>query len=87
MNAQMSRGTDLESAGLAGFTALTTQQTTMQTQTKVSDQKAVSIFAKSIYRDLKAGGYSGEDVMHLAGELLSLLTRDVQSEGARPAIG
>jgi hypothetical protein len=59
----------------------------MQTQTKVADQKAVSIFAKSIYRDLKASGYSGEDVMHLAGELLSLLTRDVQSEGARPAIG
>jgi len=59
----------------------------MQTQIIASEQKAVSIFAKSIYRDLKAGGYSGEDVMQLAGELLSLLTRDVQSSGARPAAG
>jgi hypothetical protein len=59
----------------------------MQTQSIVADQKAVSIFAKSIYRDLKAGGYSGENVMQLAGELLSLLTRDVQSSGSRPATG
>ena len=59
----------------------------MQTQTNSADQKAVSIFAKSIYRELRASGYSGEDVMLLAGELLSLLTRDVQTEGSRPAIG
>jgi hypothetical protein len=59
----------------------------MQTQTNMAEQKAVSIFAKSIYRELKAGGYSGEDVMQLAGELLSLLTRDVQSSGPRPAAG
>lgn len=59
----------------------------MQIQTSSSDQKAVTIFAKSIYRELRASGYSGEDVMQLAGELLSLLTRDVQGEGSRPAIG
>jgi hypothetical protein len=59
----------------------------MQTQTIQADQKAVSIFAKSIYRELRASGYSGEDVMQLAGELLSLLTHDVRSESSRPAIG
>lgn len=59
----------------------------MQIQTNSSDPKAVAIFARSIYRELKASGYSGEDVMHLAGELLSLLTRDVQGEASRPAIG
>lgn len=76
----------LKGAGLAGFAAFT-QCTNMQTQTNIAEQKAVSIFAKSIYRELKAGGYSGEDVMQLAGELLSLLTRDVQSSGPRPAAG
>ncbi|HEY5961809.1 MAG TPA: hypothetical protein VIV60_34860 [Polyangiaceae bacterium] len=59
----------------------------IQTQSVPADQKAVSIFAKSIYRELRASGYSGEDVVQLAGELLSLLTRDVKSEGARPAVG
>ncbi len=47
-----------------------------------SDQKAVSIFAQTIYRELRQNGYSGEHVMHLAGELLSLLTRDVKAQNS-----
>ena len=70
-----------------GISAQPLDAAMMQTSTIATDQKAVSIFAKSIYRELRASGYTGEDVMMLAGELLSLLTRDVQSEGARPAIG
>lgn len=58
----------------------------IQTQSSASDSKAVAIYAKTIYRELRESGYSGEDVMKLAGELLSLLTRDVRTEVTRPAI-
>ncbi|HMA94840.1 MAG TPA: hypothetical protein VKP30_19250, partial [Polyangiaceae bacterium] len=54
-------------------------------QAKASDPKAVTIFAKTIYRELRQSGYSGQDVVQLAGELLSLLSRDVRNETARPA--
>jgi len=46
------------------------------------DQRSVSIFAKSIYRELRTSGFSESDVMALAGELLALLTRDVKSQGS-----
>jgi hypothetical protein len=59
----------------------------IQSPSVTTDQKAVAIFAKSIYRELRSSGYSGEDVMQLAGELLSLLTRDVQGQVSRPAVG
>ena len=45
------------------------------------DQRSVSIFAKSIYRELRTSGFSESDVMALAGELLALLTRDVKNQG------
>jgi hypothetical protein len=61
------------------------KESMMQPENRATEQAAVEIFAKSIYRELRAGGYSGQDVMHLASELLSLLSRDVQVEGARPA--
>ncbi len=44
------------------------------------DQRSVSIFAKSIYRELRSSGFNESDVMALAGELLALLTRDVKSQ-------
>jgi len=46
------------------------------------DQRSVSIFAKSIYRELRTSGFSESDVMALAGELLALLTTDVRRQGA-----
>lgn len=52
-----------------------------------TDERAVSIFAKSIYREIRASGYSGDDVMLLVGELLSLLTHEVKSTPNRPAVG
>ena len=58
-----------------------------QIQSQVADSNAVSIFAKTIYREIRASGYSGEDVMTLAGELISLLTRDVKGEVKRPVAG
>lgn len=61
----------------------------MATDTKTSkqDQRSVSIFAKSIYRELRTSGFSESDVMALAGELLALLTRDVRNQGAELPAG
>ena len=44
------------------------------------DERTVSILAKNIYREVRAGGLSERDVMALAGELLALVTNDVKAE-------
>ena len=43
-----------------------------------SDPRALRILAKTIYRELRQGGLAEEDVMSLAGELLSLVTIEVK---------
>ena len=48
-------------------------------QTRVDD-RTVSILAKNIYREVRAGGLTESDVMALAGELLALVTNDVKAE-------
>ena len=42
------------------------------------DPRALRILAKTIYRELRQGGLLEEDVMSLAGELLSLVTGEVK---------
>ncbi len=42
------------------------------------DPRALRILAKTIYRELRQGGLLEEDVMSLAGELLSLVAGDVK---------
>jgi hypothetical protein len=42
------------------------------------DPRSVRILAKTIYRELKQNGLDEQDVMALAGELLSLLASDVE---------
>jgi len=39
--------------------------------------------AKSIYRELQASGYSEKDVVALAGELLGVVTSEVEERTAR----
>jgi hypothetical protein len=46
------------------------------------DPRAVRILAKNIYREFRANGFSEQDVMSLAGELLALVTREVQEQRA-----
>jgi len=48
-----------------------------------TDPRAVEILAKNIYREFRASGFSERDVLSLAGELLSLVTRDVKNEQTR----
>lgn len=51
--------------------------------TNPQDPRAMQILAKTIYRELRATGFSSGDVMGLAGELLALVTAEVRSESAR----
>jgi hypothetical protein len=46
------------------------------------DPRAVQILAKNIYREFRAGGFSERDVLALAGELLSLVTKEVRGDAA-----
>lgn len=48
------------------------------------DPKAVRILAKNIYREFRANGFSEQDVLALAGELLGLVTRDVRDQRPEP---
>ena len=53
---------------------------TVELHTPASDPRAVQILAQNIYREFRAGGFSERDVLSLAGELLSLVTRDVRGD-------
>ena len=45
-----------------------------------ADPRAVEILAKNIYREFRAGGFSEQDVVALAGELLGLVTSEVRNQ-------
>ncbi|MRG90911.1 hypothetical protein [Polyangium spumosum] len=42
------------------------------------DPRALRILAKTIYREMRQGGLAEEDVMSVAGELLSLVAGDMK---------
>jgi hypothetical protein len=42
------------------------------------DPRALTILAKTIYRELRASGYAERDVMALAGELLGMVATEVK---------
>jgi hypothetical protein len=44
------------------------------------DPRAVRILAKNIYREFRANGFSEQDVMALAGELLALVASEVKNQ-------
>lgn len=48
--------------------------------TMTNDSRSLPILAKSIYRELRAGGLSENDVLSIAGEILSLVTADVRTQ-------
>jgi hypothetical protein len=53
----------------------------IETSTDPRDPRALRIFAKTIYRELRASGFAERDVMALASELLALVASDVRSQG------
>lgn len=46
------------------------------------DPRAIRILAKSLYREIRGSGFCERDVMALAGELLALVTTDVNATRA-----
>lgn len=48
------------------------------------DPKALTILAKTIYRELRASGYGERDVMALASELLGIVATEVKGRRERP---
>ena len=48
------------------------------------DARAISILAKTIYRELRASGYAERDVMALAGELLGMIASEVKDRRREP---
>lgn len=48
------------------------------------DPRTLGILAKSIYRELRANGYSEEHVVALASELLGMVTSEVKGKRAKP---
>ena len=49
-----------------------------------SRNKAVRILAKSLFRQLTEQGYSEKQIVSLATELIGAVTREMQSDDARP---
>ncbi len=47
-------------------------------QLLANDPKALKIMAKSLYRQLRGGGYSQGDVLSFASELLSMVSTEVR---------
>jgi hypothetical protein len=54
----------------------------IETNIRPQDPRAVQILAKSIYRELRSSGFSEQDVLAVAGELLGLIASDVRSQTA-----
>ena len=48
------------------------------------DPRAFAILAKTIYRELRAEGYSAQEVMSLASELLELVASEVKDRRDGP---
>lgn len=44
------------------------------------DPRGVKILAKSVYRELKASGYSRSDMVGFANALLELMTSDMRED-------
>ncbi len=64
-----------------GFASRLGQETDMALPIGVeatNDPRALVILAKSIYRELRTAGYTTNEVMTLAGELLGLVTTEMQ---------
>jgi hypothetical protein len=49
------------------------------------DPRALTILAKTIYRELRAEGYAAGDVMAVASELLELVASEVKDRRDGPA--
>jgi hypothetical protein len=54
--------------------------------TKQDAQRAIDIFAKSVYRDLKQNGYSRADMVAFASSILEQITSDAKKSPAAESV-
>ena len=63
--------------------AQTPERTTMLAP--MLDAKGTKILAKSLFKELRASGYTTNQILGLSTELIDLVTRDLRAQGdARP---
>jgi hypothetical protein len=48
----------------------------------ILDNKGTKILAKSLFKELRANGYSANQVLSLSTELIDLITQDLRDEHA-----
>lgn len=53
--------------------------------TKQDAERAIEIFSKSVYRDLKQNGFGRADIVAFASSILEQLTNDAKSSRAERA--
>jgi hypothetical protein len=58
----------------------------MDKSTKPSDVKATKILARSFYRELRENGYSCNQILGLATELIDLVTRELRADTETAAV-
>jgi len=46
----------------------------------MSQERALKILSKSLYRDLRQNGYEPKQIVAVASELISLVTSDIKEE-------
>jgi hypothetical protein len=51
-------------------------------QGRMEREKAVKILAKSIYRELRSGGYDTSEIVTLSAQLIDLVTTDLRPDPA-----
>ena len=59
--------------------------TASKSQRLVEPDRASAIIARSIFRELKDNGYSRDQVVSVAGELISLVASDIEEPLPSPA--
>jgi hypothetical protein len=58
------------------------QEQMTQPSTTAAEPRALRIFAKSVFRDLKRTGYSRSDIVAFATEMLSLVSSDLRGQAS-----
>lgn len=54
---------------------------TSHTGNSIVNERSAKILAKSFYRQLRENGYSHNQVVSMASELISLVTQDIRQTG------
>ena len=51
-----------------------------------SDKKGTKILARTFFTQLRSGGYTPNQILDIATELIDLVTSDLRGDGKRPGV-